>query len=357
MRSITKVRRGVVGLGTMVLLAGCAAGGAGTQGASTFQWSSSAPLIAPPADKTPKTYGLKDASIVHSGGKYHVFMTTASENGWGLAYTSFADWSQAPTAAIVPLDKSPMGPGYRAAPQVFYFAPQRLWYLVYQGGDPMYSTSKDVGDPLSWSAPKPFFQAPPEIVRQPSGDAAWLDFWTICDDSTCYLFFTDDHGSFFRAETPIGQFPNGFHNTTRVMREARPEDLFEASNTYKIAGTHTYITLIEAAGAKGRYFRAWKSDRLDGEWTPLGSAPMNLFAGADNVKFEGRTWAEGISHGEMLRSGTDQTLAIDPCKPLQFLYQGLDPDGKVDDYLKLPYRLGVITADGDNPVRAMCPGG
>lgn len=293
--------------------------------------------------------------MVHADGRYHVFMTTAGDNGWGLAYASFKDWSEAPAATIVPLDKSPMGPGYRAAPQVFYFAPQRLWYLVYQGGDPMYSTSKDVGDPLSWSAPKPFFATAPDIVKQPSGNAGWLDFWVICDDRNCYLFFTNDGGSFFRAETPLDQFPKGFHNTVVVMKEARSEDLFEASNTYKVAGTDSFITVIEASGSQGRYFRAWKSDRLDGAWTSLGSARMNRFAGSDNVGFDGRTWSEGVSHGEMLRAGVDQTMTIDPCTPLKFLYQGLDPDGKVPDYLKLPYRLGVITAVGDNPVSAMCP--
>lgn len=56
-----------------------------------------------------------------------------------------------------------------------------------------------------------------------------------------------------------------------------------------------------------------------------------------------------------IRSGFDQTLSIDPCRPLQFLYQGLDPDSREPDYLKLPYRLGVITADGANPVSEMCP--
>lgn len=292
---------------------------------------------------------------MYSGGKYHVFMTTAGKRGWGLAYTSFANWSEASNATVVTLDKSPMGPGYRAAPQAFYFAPQHLWYLIYQSGDPTYSTNADVGDPLSWSKPKPFFTTPPDIVKNSSGNPAWLDFWVICNDTTCYLFFTNDGGSFFRAETPISQFPSGFHNTTLVMKATNPGDLFEASNTYKVVGTNSYVTLVEASGPTGRYFRIWKSDRLDGEWMPLGSAPMNLFAGAHNVSFDGRIWSEGISHGEMLRAGTDQTLTIDPCMPLKFLYQGLDPNGKVSDYIKLPYRLGVITANGNNPISEMCP--
>lgn len=318
-----------------------------------FRWTSSPPLLSPPKSETIKYYGVKDPSVVFHDGRYHVFMTTAGDNGWGLAYTSFRDWDEAPAAQIVPLDKSPMGPGYRAAPQVFYFAPQKLWYLIYQGGDPMYSTSTDISDPLSWSAPRRFFDSVPDIVKQPDGNPAWLDFWVICDDQTCYLFFTNDNGTFFRAETPLETFPAGFHDTTAVI-EAPRDDLFEASNTYKVAGTNTFITLIEAIGSEGRYFRVWKSDSLDGKWAPLGRG-MNILAGSDNVAFSIKPWSEGVSHGEMLRAGTDQTLSIDPCTPLKFLYQGLDPEGKVDDYLKLPYRLGVITATGSNPVSDMCP--
>lgn len=322
-------------------------------GHGAFTWTSSLPLIVPPQQGPIQYYGVKDPSVVFADGKYHVFMTTAGENGWGLAYTSFRDWSEASAAPIVPLDKSPMGPGYRAAPQVFYFAPQKLWYLVYQGGDPMYSTSTDINDPLSWSAPKPFFPAVPDAVKQPNGQPAWLDFWVICDEKMCYLFFTNDNGAFFRAETTIDQFPYGFHNTTIAMKGER-DDIFEAGNTYNVAGTNSFITLVEAIGPKGRYFRIWKADRLDGEWAPIGGH-MNVFAGSDTVRFAGKPWSEGVSHGEMLRAGADQTLTIDPCKPLSFLYQGLDPDGKVDDYIKLPYRLGIISAAGPNPVSAMCP--
>lgn len=333
----------------LVTLPACAQSGA----PGDFRWTSSPPLITPPTGGAIKHYGVKDPSVVYHDGQYHVFMTTAADNGWALAYTHFRDWAEAPAAAIVPLDKSPMGPGYRAAPQVFYFAPQKLWYLVFQGGDPMYSTSKDISDPLSWSAPRPFYDVIPEVVKQPDGNPAWLDFWVICDDQTCYLFFTNDNGAFFRAETPLERFPAGFHNTTVVIKGTR-EDVFEASNTYKVAGTKTFITLIEAISPKGRYFRIWKSDRLNGEWTPLGDG-MNIFAGSDNVKFSAKPWSEGVSHGEMLRGGADQTLTIDPCAPLKFLYQGLDPEGKIDDYLKLPYRLGVITAVGPNPISEMCP--
>lgn len=343
-----KLKKCVLGAVVIIALAGVNAT-ANTTAQSVFNWTSSAPLISPQAIQGQTIYGVKDPSIVHVDGKYHVFMTTAGSAGWGLAYTSFKNWSDAPAAKIIPLDKSPMGPGYRAAPQVFYFAPQKTWYLVYQGGDPLYSTSTDIGDPSSWSAPKPFFPVVPDIIKKPQGHG-WLDFWVICDEKKCYLFNTDDHGRLLRSETALRQFPHGFHNTVAVMKE-KTEDLFEASNTYKIAGTNSYVTLVEAVTPKGRYFRIWKSDSLDGKWAPFSSAPMNAFASRDNVRL---SWSHDISHGEMVRTNADQTMSIDPCRPLEYLYQGNDPAVKVDDYIKLPYRLGVITAQGDNPVSALC---
>ncbi len=325
------------------------------QDPTTFRWSSSEPLILPPEKSEQTIYGVKDPSIVQQDGKYHVFLTTAGSEGWGLAYTSFSTWEQAAAAPITGLDKSPMGPGYRAAPQVFFFAPQKLWYLIYQGGDPLYSTSSNIDDPLSWSAPKPFYPTTPKTVIGENGQSLWLDFWNICDDTRCYLFFTNDHGDFYRAETTIKDYPNGFGEPELVMSGATRDDLFEASNTYKIEGLDLYLTLVEAISSEGRYFRAWVSDTLDGDWRPLTPDRMNVFADARNVDFEGRAWSEGVSHGEMLRASSDQTLAINPCKPLQFLYQGLDKaPGKTYEYIQLPYRLGLLTASTQNPISALC---
>ncbi|GAA0586237.1 non-reducing end alpha-L-arabinofuranosidase family hydrolase [Rhizomicrobium electricum] len=300
---------------------------------AAFRWTSSEPVMLPSADGT---YSVKDPSVVFASGRYHVFFTTADAKGWHIATKSFTDWSKANEASITLLDRSGVGPGYRAAPQVYYFAPQKLWYLIFQGGDPFYSTTANIDDPLSWSAPKPFFTATPEVIKAHHG--GWLDFWNICDDKKCYLFHTGDDGLFYRSETAIDRFPNDFGNTTVVMEEDRA-DLFEASMTYKIAGTGHYITMIEAMGPKGRYFRAWTADRLDGDWKLL----TNDFAGAGNVAFDGKPWSEGVSHGELIRTGIDQTMTVDFCKPLQFLYQGLPP-GSGGDYIKLPYRLGLLTA-------------
>ena len=322
--------------------------------ASCFHWHSTPALILPKPDADHDVSAVKDPSVVYAKGRYHIFMTTAGSGGWGLAEVSFKDWADAPNAPVSYLDRSGIGRGYRAAPQVFYFAPQHLWYLIFQGGDPQYSTTADIDDPLSWSSPKPFFQHPPDILKNDKGETGWLDFWNICDDQKCYLFNTDDGGHFFRSETSITEFPNGYGKTVMVMRSAKPADLFEAGMTYKVAGTNKFVTMIEAAGPRGRYFRSWVSDSLDGTWQPLAAELGHPFAGADTVTFDGPRWSGDVSHGELVRVSNDQTLKIDPCRPLRFLYQGVDPSVHVSEYIKLPYRLGLLTADGPNPISAMC---
>lgn len=67
---------------------------AGPDERKDFRWTSTPPLIVPPLGPQ-KYYGVKDPSVVYFDGKYHIFMTTAGENGWALAYTSFSDWSEA----------------------------------------------------------------------------------------------------------------------------------------------------------------------------------------------------------------------------------------------------------------------
>ncbi|MFK8909071.1 non-reducing end alpha-L-arabinofuranosidase family hydrolase [Streptomyces sp. YS-3] len=308
---------------------------------SSFRWSSSGSLIAPKPDATHNIAGIKDPSVVYYNGKYHVFASTASAAGYNLVYLSFSDWSQAGSATHHYLDRTAIGPGYRAAPQVFYNAPQRLWYLVYQTGNASYSTNPDISNPNGWSAPRNFYASMPDIIRQNIGNGYWVDMWVICDNANCYLFSSDDNGHLYRSQTTVGQFPNGFTNTVIAARDSR-NALFEASNVYKVQGSNQYLLLVEAIGSDGRrYFRSWTSGSLAGSWTPLAASESNPFARANNVTFPAGAWTRDISHGEMIRAGYDQTLTIPSCR-LQYLYQGLNPNAG-GDYNSLPWRLGLLT--------------
>jgi hypothetical protein len=308
---------------------------------SSYRWSSSNILISPKSDATHNVAGIKDPSVVYHNGRYHVFASTANASGYNLVYLNFTDWSQAASATHHYLDQSPIGTGYRAAPQVFYFAPQRLWYLVYQTGNASYSTNPDISNPNGWTAPRHFYSGMPDIIRDNIGSGYWVDMWVICDTSNCYLFSSDDNGHLYRSQTTLANFPNGMTNTVIAMQDSR-NLLFEASNVYQVSGSNQYLLLVEAIGSDGRrWFRSWTSPSIAGTWTQLAATESNPFARSTNVTFTGTAWTRDISHGEMIRSGNDQTLPISPCA-MRYVYQGLDPNAG-GDYNSLPWRLGLLT--------------
>ncbi|MFF7163825.1 non-reducing end alpha-L-arabinofuranosidase family hydrolase [Streptomyces sp. NPDC008086] len=330
---------------TPATTSGTPAGPRGTTNAaalpSRYSWTSSGQLISPKSDATHNIAGIKDPTVVQYNGKYHVFASVASSSGYNLVYLNFSDWSQAGSATHHYLDRSAIGRGYRAAPQVFYYAPQRLWYLVYQTGNASFSTNPDISNPNGWSAPRNFYSSMPDIIRQNIGNGHWVDMWVICDSANCYLFSSDDNGHLYRSQTTVGQFPNGFTNTVIAAQDSKYA-LFEASNVYKVQGSNQYLLLVEAIGSDGRrYFRSWTSGSLAGSWTPLAASESNPFARASNVSFPSGAWTRDISHGEMIRAGYDQTLTIPACR-LQYVYQGMNPNAG-GDYNLLPWRLGLLT--------------
>lgn len=304
----------------------------------SFKWNSSGPLIGP---KGRNLAALKDPSIVEINGTYHVFASTAQSSGYNMMYLNFTDFDQANSSTYHYLDETPIGPGYRAAPQVFYFAPQSLWYLIFQNGNAAYSTNKDIGNPAGWSVPTNFYGDIPAIISQNLAGGYWIDMWVICDSSDCYLFSSDDNGRLYRSQTTLDNFPNGMGNTAIALSDSNKFNLFEAACVYKIAGGD-YLLIVEAIGGNGdRWFRSWTSPSINGSWADQANTEDNPFARSNNVVFSGTPWTTSISHGEIVRNRTDQTLTIDPCN-LRFLYQGVGST-VTDDYNSLPWRIGLLT--------------
>jgi endo-1,4-beta-xylanase len=314
---------------------------------ASIQWTGTAPVFAPPSDATHDLVAIKDPSIVFFDGRFHVYASSVSTAGaYNMVYTSFADFSEAPSATFYHMDQTPGFATYVAAPQVFYFRPQKKWYLVYQSGPPMYSTADVPGEPSTWTRPAPFFSATPAIITQNGG---WLDFWVICDDASCSLFFSDNHGRWYRSVTSLDAFPSGFSEPVVVLEDTNTGRIFEASNVYRLEGTGQYLALIEAfdqtSGGR-RYFRSWIADSLDGPWLPWQASGSYAFASGRNVSFEGTAWTNDISHGEMIRAGYDETLAASSCE-MRFLFQGTDPNAETGgDYNKIPWHLGLLTQTG-----------
>ena len=121
-------------------------------------------------------------------------------------------------------------------------------------------------------------------------------------------------------------------------------DIFEASHTYKLTGVDRYLTLIEAQeGRTRRYYKAFVADSLDGEWKPLAASRERPFASPANVTLPTDAWTDSYSHGELIRSGIDQRLEVDPAR-LQFLYQGASAGEyqQSGDYGSIPWKLGLL---------------
>lgn len=304
-----------------------------------YAWSLSPPLIGPANRPDDPCHSIKDPTAVFHDGKWHLFATIRSKKRTHqIEYLSFTDWAKADAA---PRHVLRLTDGYFCAPQVFYFTPHRRWYLIYQTADPSrkpalqpaFSTTATLSDPASWTRPKLLFERNPEGIR------AWIDFWVICDGSHARLFFTSLDGRLWRSDTRLADFPHGW-DRPRVVLTA---DLFEASHTYKVKGESAYLTIVEAQAGARRYYKAYRADRLDGEWKPLADRWEAPFAGRTNLRpGDAPAWTDNVSHGELLRAGSDERLEVDP-RRTRLLFQGVsdaDRQGKV--YGAIPWRLGLL---------------
>lgn len=304
-------------------------------------WELSPPLIAPGERPEDPYVSVKDPTVVFHEGRWHVFMTIRPKGKTPTEYVSFDTWEHAnasPRHLLAVRDK------YFCAPQVFFFRPHKKWYLLYQVGEPgrrlqhqpAYSTTETIADPASWTPARLFL--PKE--DPPSRLEAGLDYWIICDDTKAYLFYTTLNGKMWRMWTHLKDFPDGFDHCELALQA----DIFEASHTYRLKGLDKYLTVVEAGPSGRRYYKAYLADGLDGRWTPLADTEDRPFAGAANVRpGRGATlWTDNISHGELIRDGSDETLTVDPAN-LRFVFQGVLQKDKPSQYGLIPWRIGILT--------------
>jgi hypothetical protein len=308
--------------------------------AQDLHWSASTPLAGPVDYDGHHYYSLKDPSFVRVKDRWHVFCTVRGQNQWEIEYLTFTNWNHVAQGERHILGLSQ---GNYCAPTVFYFTPQKTWYLLYQyAGEsqknrsrwPVVSTNGDIGDWQHWSKPDALYSRPGEWVPN------WIDFWIICDEYKAYLFFTCDNGTLWRAETLLNDFPHGWSQPVLALKGP----IFEAGHIYAVKGTDHYMLMIEDIGPGGeRYFKSYMTERLDGQWRPVAATWERPFASKMNVSQPDGHWTDSISHGELFRAGVDEKMEIESAG-VRVLFQGVtDKDMRGKPYGVIPWRLGILT--------------
>jgi Alpha-L-arabinofuranosidase B (ABFB) domain/Glycosyl hydrolase family 62 len=302
-------------------------------------WYVDAPILFRARAEPYDHYAVKDPTIVFSGGRYHMFYTGANASGgWQTLYSSATTLEGFRTAAHIYLSR--IGEAYFAAPQVFYFEPHGLWYLVYQDGTfgAAYATTTNIADPNSWSGPRSLGI---------SGNLGW-DYYVICDNASCYMYNSPSDGSrrIYLRRTAIGNFPTGWSAPSVSIT-----DTFEGAHVYRSLADGQYYLIVEDL-LDNRYYELWRSTSAGGPWTKV----AERWAWRGNLVHNAGQWTTSVSHGELIRAGVNQRLEINDINRVDFLIQGTT-QLSCCPYQQIPWDLGIIRNYTSGPVPTPTPGG
>jgi len=320
-----------------------AAGGEPDSVEQPDRWHVGPSILSPGSGGSFDEMAVKDPSVVFFGGQWHLFYTARGGGQYVTGYVAGGRLEDLGRARRHEL-RSVRGKAsrYGCAPQVFYFAPQKKWYLIFQTRDanyqPAYSTTSAIDEPESWSEPRP-------LVTKDE-PAKWIDFWVICDSTMAYLFFTRGHRDVCVKTTDIARFPQGFTSARRVFGPVH-----EAVHVYKVEGRERYHMFYETLLPGSERFRRYglaTAEHLLGPWERI----SDDFARGDQLAYALATdkWTEEVSHGELIRAGYDQRLEYDP-ERTTLLIQGLLAVEHEGPYPELPWRVGLIRKEARGGVR------
>lgn len=331
------------------------------------RWTVTEPILRKGPPGSFDNVAVKDPSIVYYDGGYHLFYTgkSSQQAGDGLRYDIDAGYVAAPTLSGL---KAARRYNFRdltgeivIAPQIFYFEPQKLWYLFGHtkvSGKPnlapVYLTNPDIEDVEGWSRPN-------VLQTDKQTDEFWIDFWVICDENTAHLFYADQRGAILRMACPLEQFPVGFSHareqtalTLKGEDEHGPWRVFEAQHVYHVKQSGDYLMVVECGYShsektivdpRRRFLIALSADKLTGPWKRIEDGKNAFFAEAANLYHEDGSKSDytTVSHFELIRSGYNQKLEVDNDR-LRIVFQSFDGSRFPDTYRydALPWELAIM---------------
>ena len=293
-------------------------------------WSITNPVFEKSKPGSFDELSVKDPSIVFYENSWHLFYTARGNNEYTTGYVSAKELKDLNTAPRFELKQIRGKTRYGCAPQVFYFEPQKKWYLIYQNRDsnyqPVFSSNREITKPELWT--------PYKNLIQKDSNGKWIDFWVMADKKIVYLFYTEAHSGVMVRSTTVNNFPNGWGKSKKVF-----DDVHEAVHIYKVKNKKEYHMIYEMNKNGIRSFGLARSKKLDGDWEKVTDnyATGNQLQYSDDTKI----WTEMVSHGEVIRSGYDEKMEYDP-KNCRWLIQGILKSESHVAYPSLPWKLGII---------------
>lgn len=297
---------------------------------SKNSWSISDPIFEKGANGSFDETAVKDPSIVFFNNSWHLFYTARGNKEYTTSYVTAPTLNELNTAERHELKTIRGKSRYGCAPQVFYFEPQKLWYLVFQNRDsnyqPAFSTNPDISSPNKWLAH--------QNLLAKDTEKKWIDFWIIANKGKVYLFYTEGHNGVMVRSTKAKNFPNKWSSAKKVF-----DDIHEAVHVYKVKNRQEFHLIYELNNKGIRSFGLAKAKNLEGPWKKV----TDMYATGKQLKWAQKqvVWSEMVSHGEAIRSGYNQYMEYEP-KSSQWLIQGIRKDELGHEYQSLPWKLGII---------------
>lgn len=294
------------------------------------QWTVGSPIFEKGEKGAFDEISVKDPSIVFYKNEWHLFYTARSNNQYTTGYVSSRTIKGLKDAPRFELEQIRGETRYGCAPQVFYFAPHKKWYLIYQNRNsnyqPVFSTNLEISEPKLWAVPK-------NLIEKDSKEK-WIDFWVIADNAKVYLFYTEAHNGVMVRSAKIEDFPNNWGESKKIF-----DDVHEAVHIYKVKGENEFHMIYELNDKGVRSFGLAKSNNLDGSWQRV----TDNYASGNQLNYSNvsKQWTEMVSHGEVIRTGYNQKLVYDP-KNCRWIIQGMMKNELNVDYPLLPWKLGII---------------
>ena len=295
------------------------------------QWTISTPILRPGPQGSFDEVSVKDPSIVHFEGMWHLFYTARSKKEYSTGYVSAEKLTDLQSAQRHNLKMIRGKTPYGCAPQLLYYEPQHKWYLIFQNRDsnyqPVFSTTATISQPETWSDPTPLLTK--------DARAKWIDFWVICDKAKAYLFYTQGHSGVMVRSTSIEAFPEGWGKSHKVF-----DNVHEAVHVYKAKDHEEYHMIYELNVGGIRSFGLASAKHLEGPWKKV----TDRYATGKQLRPDkgAQKWTEMVSHGEVLRSGHNELMEYEP-RRCRWLIQGILKKDSGVSYPSLPWKLGIMS--------------